>query len=157
MSARSRRDASVYRRDRHSVRLTQPGAIMGTPAYMSPEQVEGRNEDVGPPSDVYALGVILYELLTGRLPFRGSMASVMAQVVGTEPERPSLLRPDLCPQLEEIVMLAMKKRVAERYPTMKESAAALDAYLEEERGPLRPGNKPPAHAPPPPADKPRRR
>jgi WD40 repeat protein len=123
-------------------RLTPSGALIGTPTYMSPEQVEGRNEDIGPGADVYALGVILYELLTGNPPFRGALAAVLAQVVGTEPERPSLLRPDLDPQLETIVMRAMMKKVEARYASMGPFVLALTDYLDRDAALARPANRP---------------
>ncbi|HXY32725.1 MAG TPA: serine/threonine-protein kinase, partial [Planctomycetaceae bacterium] len=63
------------------IRLTQTGSIIGTPAYMSPEQVEGEPDNIGPPTDQYGLGVILYELLTRELPFRGSVMAVMGQIL----------------------------------------------------------------------------
>ncbi len=73
--------------------LTQTGVIMGSPAYMSPEQVEADPEKIGPAADQYSLGVILYELLTGRVPFRGSLASVMGQIVSQcRPLRVSCVR-----------------------------------------------------------------
>ncbi len=62
-------------------RLTRDGAILGSPAYMSPEQVEGKADALGPHSDLYSLGVILYELLTGNLPFQGSVASIIGQIL----------------------------------------------------------------------------
>ena len=70
-------------------RLTQSGLVMGSPAYMSPEQVEGDIEKVGPACDIYALGIIFYELLTGEVPFRGSIASVLGQIVTVSAKRPS--------------------------------------------------------------------
>ncbi len=109
--------------------LTKAGAILGTPAYMSPEQVQGHNDAVGPSSDVYSLGVILYELLTGQRPFRGTMTSIMVQIATDEPELPSRFQQGLPPQLEEIVVRAMKKQIDARYPSMGAFAAALGDYL----------------------------
>jgi serine/threonine protein kinase len=110
-------------------RLTRLGLVLGTPAYMSPEQLSGRVEDLGPQCDVYSLGVILYELLTGRCPFEGPEAVVLAQVLFVQPERPSNHRPNLDHQLEAICLKAMTKRENERYASMSELAAALSLYL----------------------------
>ena len=77
------------RTNKEDSRLTQSGLVMGSPAYMSPEQVEGDIEKIGPASDIYSLGIIFYELLTGQVPFRGSIASVIGQIVTTAANRES--------------------------------------------------------------------
>jgi len=110
-------------------RLTQDGQIIGSPAYMSPEQLEGRLDEIGPACDVYGLGVILYELLTGETPFQGSLASVIGQIATKEPRKPSVLRPDVSPHLEAIWLKMMAKQIGDRYASMKDVADALTAYL----------------------------
>ncbi|HET6574663.1 MAG TPA: serine/threonine-protein kinase [Fimbriiglobus sp.] len=115
--------------DRQTEGLTRQGDVIGTVEYMSPEQFEGDNAAVGPASDVYALGVVLYEVLTGRRPYEGSTASKVASILLKPPTPPSELRPGLPAHLEEICLKAMAKRPADRFPTMAQLAAALTAYL----------------------------
>ncbi|MFN0054456.1 MAG: protein kinase domain-containing protein [Planctomycetales bacterium] len=109
--------------------LTHTGVVIGTPAYMSPEQVGGAKKTVGPHSDIYALGVILFQMLTGRLPFEGPTLSVLAQVATQPAPRPSDIRREVSPQLEAICLKAMARNPSERYASMKELAVALVSTL----------------------------
>jgi formylglycine-generating enzyme required for sulfatase activity/tRNA A-37 threonylcarbamoyl transferase component Bud32 len=110
-------------------KLTQDGTILGTPAYMSPEQISGDSTQVGPLCDVYSLGVILYELLTGELPYRGSITAVLGQIIQGKPKRPSEWRPDLDKRLEAICLKMMAHKPQQRYASAAEAATALAQWL----------------------------
>jgi tetratricopeptide (TPR) repeat protein len=95
---------------------TRTGAILGTPSYMSPEQAEGRSANIGPAADIYALGAILYEILTGRPPFRtDSMLETLLQVRTEEPVSPRRLQPRLPGDIETICLKCLQKEPRKRY------------------------------------------
>jgi formylglycine-generating enzyme required for sulfatase activity/predicted Ser/Thr protein kinase len=110
-------------------KLTHSGVALGTPAYMPPEQLMGELERIGPASDVYSLGVILYELLTGQPPFKGSVAELMIKILHAEAPPPSALQPGLSPVLDAICRTALAKAPEGRYVTMKAFGAAVGDYL----------------------------
>jgi serine/threonine protein kinase/class 3 adenylate cyclase len=109
---------------------TTQGEIMGTPTYMSPEQAAGDVSAMGPCCDIYSLGVILYELLAGRPPFQGASMSVIVQILHDVPPPPSTFRPDVDRALETICLRAMARQPAQRFPSMKAMAVAIDNYLQ---------------------------
>lgn len=115
-------------------RLTQEGALLGSPAYMSPEQLRGAKDSIGQGSDVYALGVVLYEVLTGRLPFagNGSTISMIGQILTEDPTELKSLRPNISTALAQICAKAMAKNSAERYASMEIFANDLERFIRSQ-------------------------
>ena len=112
------------------VGTTRTGDLVGTPAYMAPEQAAGRRGTVGPTTDVWALGVLLYELLTGHLPFQGeSTAETLLLVSDHEPIAPRQLRPQLPQDLQTVCMKCLSKAPAGRYDSASDLADDLDRWL----------------------------
>jgi hypothetical protein len=110
--------------------LTLSGAIVGTPRYMAPEQAAGRSRDIDPTVDIYALGVIQYELLTGRTPFKGTPMEVLDQVRHKAPIPLRRLEPEIPANLETICMKCLEREPDKRYSSASALAADLRRFLE---------------------------
>jgi serine/threonine-protein kinase len=105
--------------------LTQVGAVIGTPSYMSPEQFKG--EPVDGRSDLFAVGIVLYQMLTGVRPFSGPASTVMHQIIHEMPPRPSERQPQLSPAFDAVLAKAMAKNAPDRYPSALAFLDALNA------------------------------
>ena len=113
--------------------LTLTGQVLGSPNYLSPEQAEARHDQVGPASDVYSLGAVLYWLLTARAPFQAAtVADTILQVRTADPVSPRLLNPGVPKDLETICLKCLEKDIARRYSTAQELADELSRYLRDE-------------------------
>jgi serine/threonine protein kinase len=110
--------------------LTKSRAIMGTPQYMAPEQASGRIEEVGPAADIYSLGAVMYEMLTGRPPFTGQTMQVISDVLSKPPVPPRQRRDSINPGLEAICMKCLEKRIERRYETMGQLAEDLQRFID---------------------------
>jgi serine/threonine protein kinase len=116
--------------------MTQDGALLGTPAYMAPEQTRGRQSEVGASADQYGAGVVLYELLTGHHPFEGGPLSVLIHnIVHTPPPLLKELRPDLDPPLQAICLKALAKKPQDRFPDCRDMARALSDWRAGRQAP----------------------
>ena len=132
-------DGQVYLSDFGLARITQSGEstmsqdmMIGSPQYISPEQARGEN--VGPGTDIYSLGVVMYEMFAGRVPFQGDTpyATILAQI-GTPPPPPRSINPQIRPVVEQVLLKALAKEPTERYGTMREMLKALENAVQGPR------------------------
>ncbi|MFH1377481.1 MAG: protein kinase [Planctomycetota bacterium] len=124
-------DFGLARDLRDETRLTQQGAVMGTPAYMSPEQAEGKTAAIGPATDVWAAGAVMYELLTGTPPFRGDTAMrIKLEIMKRRPIAPRVANPRIPREIEAVIMKCLQVEPSRRYPTARELAMDLRAFTE---------------------------
>ena len=110
-------------------RITQEGQLVGTPAYMSPEQIAGKSEKISSSTDIYALGVVMFELLACRLPFQGSVPEVIAGALKSEPPKLSSLRPDVSLDLQALSLQMLQKEPEQRPKSMRDVADRLQKWL----------------------------
>ncbi len=126
-------DFGLAKRVDRDMQLTMAGAVIGTPAYMPPEQARGDQRGIGPAADIYSLGAILYECVTGRPPFvSSSLTEMLSQVLEDEPLPPSKLIPRLPRDYETICLKCLEKLPKNRYVTAGELADDLERFLRDE-------------------------
>jgi eukaryotic-like serine/threonine-protein kinase len=122
-------DFGLAKRVNEDSAMTTEGSLLGTPAYMAPEQARGEMSSVGPHSDQYSVGAILYELLTGKRAFDGAPHTVLAKILTEEPVAPRSLIAEIPQDLEAITQKAMSKEISGRYVSCNELADDLDRWL----------------------------
>jgi WD40 repeat protein/tRNA A-37 threonylcarbamoyl transferase component Bud32 len=125
-------DFGLARREAGEVTMTTDGQVLGTPAYMSPEQAEGEAHRADRRSDVYSIGVILFQLLTGELPFRGNARMLIKQVVHDDPPSPRKLNANISKDLETITLKCLEKDPNRRFGTAQELSQELNRFLAGE-------------------------
>ena len=127
-------DFGIAKRLKSDTSLTLSGAVIGTPTYMAPEQAKGTSRDVGAAADVYALGAILYEMLSGRPPFlpEDSETAVTVRVITEDPVSPAFYRPGIPRDLETICMKCLEKEPRDRYASAAAFAEDLRRFLDDE-------------------------
>jgi hypothetical protein len=135
-------DFGLARREVGEVTVTIDGQVIGTPAYMSPEQAQGEGHSADRRSDVYSLGVILFQLLTGELPFRGNARMIMHQVIHDDPPSPRNLNASVDRDLETITLKCLEKEPARRFETAATLSADLRRFLSGDVIWARPAGRP---------------
>ncbi len=146
------KDANAYLTDFGIARMVEGtldltgDSILGTPQYMSPEQCQGR-KDLTPASDQYSLGVVLYEMVTGRVPFQAEtpLAVILMQINGSELPPPKTLRPDLPEAAEMVIFKALARNPADRYPSCEALARAFTQAIGDQSGVSTRASASPAH------------
>lgn len=128
-----------YHRADDDSQLTQAGTVLGSPGYLSPEQIQGHSDQVGPRCDIYALGTVLFELLTGRLPFEGdgSILSMLSEALANDAPDVRTIRAGIDPRLAAICKRALARRAGARFSSMAEFGGELAGFLKASSEPAK--------------------